>query len=81
VGGAVAADAGEVDRGAEAAALPRPAHRVAGLVGDRADPELPAAIPEHLRHERHPVDAPLFVERGQDFFLAADFHQVAGAEP
>ena len=42
--------------------------------------ELFPAEPEHLRHERHPIQPTVPVERFQDVFLAADLDPVAYSE-
>jgi hypothetical protein len=53
---------------------------VAGLVSTLVDFELPSAKSEHLRHKGHSFDLTVTVKSLKDFFLAADFHQVAYLE-
>ncbi len=59
---------------------PAPANgidRVTGLVCALVNPKPFAAILEHLRHERHPLQLTVPVQCRQDFLLASYFHPLA----
>ena len=58
---------------------PAPARgdRVADLVDAAAHRVAPACVADHLRHERHPVEAALAVERREDLGRGLDFDHVA----
>jgi hypothetical protein len=53
------------------------ADSITGLVRAAADAETPTAVFKHLRHEGESVEAPIVVERPEDFLLAPDLHPVA----
>jgi len=48
---------------------------IASLVGSPEDPELLAAVLQHLRHEGQAVDRTGTVEACQDLGLGPDFHE------
>jgi hypothetical protein len=50
---------------------------IASFVRSFIDLKAFAAEREHLRHEGHPVELPLIIERPQNLFLAPDFHPIA----
>ena len=76
---AVATQAVEVNGLVEAPPT-RIVDRVAGFVGDLADPKALPAIPKHLGHERHAAQAGLLVQGCEDFFFGSNFDPVSRAE-
>jgi hypothetical protein len=54
--------------------------RVTRLMGAFVDTKPSATEGEHLRHERHPVQAAILIERRQDLSLGSDLHPVPYAE-
>src|SRR5262245_30175332 len=50
---------------------------VAGLVGTLEYADAPAAVLEHLGHERKSGKAPVFVQRRKNFFFAPDLNPIA----
>src|SRR5258706_4621898 len=55
-------------------------NRVTRLVSTFVDTKTLSAEREHLRHKGEVFQAAVFVERGQDFFTAADLHPIPGLQ-
>jgi hypothetical protein len=49
---------------------------VTGLVGSLMDTKAPAAILEHLGHERQPFQSSILIQCGKDFGLASYFDDI-----
>jgi hypothetical protein len=64
----------------EAPALIRSFCSFARLVCDGAYPKLLAAEFEHLRHERHPLEAAVIRQRGKYFLFGPNFYKIARAK-
>src|SRR5262249_49548067 len=53
---------------------------VAGLVSYGSHGELPPTVLQHLRHERHPLERAMRIERCQYLLLAPDLNEIPGPQ-